>query len=257
MNRFALIFLISSVGYFNHSYGQIHSVLSAGTWYKFAVSETGVYSINGSDLDSYGISIADIEPSKIRLFGQSGGMLPQANNASRPQDLEELAIKVMDGGDNSFDPSDKILFWAEGSDEIYYDENLQQFSYKNNVYSDTSYYFLNLDQAIGKRIEEGTDILGSYPIISSALTYYVHEIDEINILKSGRAWYGEKFDSDLNQTFSTSLSNWVSGSSAKIYSSVMASSFEDSKFTVSLNGNEVGIVCSALFCQLVKAIILK
>lgn len=241
MNRFALFFLVFSIGYLNQSYGQIQSVLSTGNWYKFAITETGVYTINGSDLESHGIPIADIDPTKIRLYGKSGGLLPQANNAIRSIDLEELSIKIMEGGDNSFDTSDKILFWAEGPDKIHFNEDAQLFSYENNVYSDTSYYFLNLDQAIGKRIVEASEIMGSYPIINSSFHYFVHETDQFNILKSGRNWYGEKFDGQLDQTFTTNISNWVIGSSAKIYSSVMASSFDGSKFTVSIKGTNVGI----------------
>lgn len=241
MNRLGFIFLIIiSIGFFNKNQAQTHSLLLTGNWYKFAITESGVFVLKGSDLESIGISISEIDPAKIRLFGKPGGMLPQANIVPRPIDLEELAIKVMDGGDGKFDLSDKIIFWAEGPDKTYFDESLQFFSYENNIYSDTSYYFLNVDQVIGKRIEDSSPIIGNYPIINTYESYFVHEIDQTNILKSGRSWYGEKFDSNLDQTFNTTLSNWVTGSSVKIYSSVMAASFADSKFTVSANGITVG-----------------
>lgn len=236
MTRFGLIFIIVCFGFLNKSQAQLHSVLSTGAWYKFAVTESGVYTISGSDLENIGISISQLDPTKIRLFGQAGGMLPQPNNASRPIDLEELAIKIKDNGDGKFDLSDEIYFWGEGPDQIYFNEANQLFSYENNVYSDTSYYFLNIDQTLGKRIENSLPIIGSYPIINTYESYYIHEIDQTNILKSGRSWYGEKFDSNLDQTYSTTLSNWATGSNAKIYSAVMASSFKDSKFTVSING---------------------
>ncbi len=240
MNRFGLVFLVISFGFLNQSHAQIHSVLSSGNWYKFAITESSVYEITGADLENIGISISQINPSKIRLFGKSGGMLPQANSAERPVDLEELAIQIAGSSDGNFDTSDKIIFWGEGPDNIYYNETTEMFSYENNFYSDTSYYFLNLDQAIGKRIEDASEIMGNYPIINTSLTYYVNETDEINILKSGREWYGEKFDSDLDQTFTTPLTNWITGSNAKIYSSVMASSFEESKFKISINGINIG-----------------
>lgn len=215
-------------------------MLATGNWYKFAVTESSIFQITGSDLENAGISISNIDPSKIRLFGAKGGMLPQANSAPRPNDLEEISIEISDEGDGNFNSSDKIIFWGEGPDEVYYDEINQIFSYENNVYSDTSYYFLNLDQSIGKRIENSTPIIGSYPVIDSYLSYYVHEVDQINILKSGRHWYGEKFESTVDQSFTTNLSNWSSGSSFKVSSSVMASSFNDSKFTVSVNGAITG-----------------
>lgn len=238
MHRFGLFFLIFSLGFLTKSPGQTSSVLSNGNWYKFAITEEGIYSISASDLEQIGIPISQIDPSKIRLFGQPGGMLPQNNGAIRPIDLVELAISVIDGGDGAFNSTDKMMFWAEGSDKTYFNENLQTFSYENNVYSDTSYYFLNFDQTVGKRIQESSPIFGSFPTVNTYESYDIYETDQTNILNSGRSWYGEKFDSNLDQTFSTTLSNWVEGSSVKIYSSVMASSFADSKFTLSLN-NEI------------------
>ncbi len=238
MNRFCLVLLVC-IGFLNKSLGQTHSVLSSGNWYKFAVTETGVYEITGTDLENIGVSILQLNPAKIRIFGNPGGILPQQNNTPRAIDLEELAIRIIGNADGSFDAANKIIFWAEGPDNTYFNEETQQFTYENNVYSDTSYYFLNVDQAIGKRIENASATIGTHPIVNTYQTYFVHETDETNILKSGRSWYGEKFDSNLDQTFSTTLSNWV-GSTATIYSAVMASSFSSSTFTVSINGINAG-----------------
>ena len=240
MIRFGTILLLVSLTFLHKGYAQMHSVLATGNWYKFAVTESSIYQLTGSDLENAGISISNIDPAKIRLFGTKGGMLPQANSALRPIDLEEIAIEIEDGGDGNFNGSDKILFWGEGPDEIYYNEVNQIFSYENNVYSDTSYYFLNLDQSIGKRIEIATPIVGNFPIIDSYLSYFVHEVDQFNILKSGRHWYGENFESNLDQSFTTTLSNWVIGSNTKIYSSVMAASLSSSQFTISINGINIG-----------------
>ena len=219
---------------------QPHSVLASGNWYKVAITETNVYSISGSYLENNGISISNIDPEKIRVFGHPGGILPQSNSTFRYSDPEEIAVWVIDGGDGSFDPSDKILFWAEGPNNIDYDETTDLVSYENNFYSDTSYFFLNFNQAIGKRVEQATPVAGDYPIVDSHIIYFVHELDKVNILSSGREWYGEKFDGDLDQTFETNINNWVPGSQAKLTSSVMASSFNPSTFTVSINSTEVG-----------------
>jgi len=55
---------------------QPHSVLASGNWYKVAITETNVYSISGSYLENNGISISNIDPEKIRVFGHPGGILP-------------------------------------------------------------------------------------------------------------------------------------------------------------------------------------
>lgn len=222
------------------AFAQDHSVLSTGIWYKFAVTESNIYAINGNDLVSNGVSISDINPAQIRIFGHPGGMLPQPNNQLRYSDLEELAIEVIDGNDNSFDPSDKIIFWAEGPDLISFNEVLKTVAYENNIYSDTSYYYLNINQADGKRVQTNSLITGNYPVVSTHIAYYIHELDQTNILKSGREWYGESFNQTLSRAFETDISDWEDGSTAYLTSSVMAASYNDSKFTVTANNNQVG-----------------
>ena len=224
-----------------NSYSQTHSVLATGDWYKIAVTESNVYAISGSDLESYGIILSQLDPNKIRLFGNAGGMLPQANSTPRPLDLEEIAIKIIDGEDGSFSTTDKIIFWGEGPDKISFNENSIVFEYENNIYSDTSYYFLNINQSLGKRITNANSIIGSFPIVNSHLTYFIHEVDQVNIYKSGRSWYGENFaNQTIDQTFTTNIKSWISGSTSKLISSVMAASLNQSKFIVKVNGSETG-----------------
>ncbi len=240
MTRLTLLLVIAASIFTKKCPAQTNSILANGSWYKFAITETGVYELKGLDLENAGISIANLDPKKLRLFGTPGGMLLQKNSATRPEDLEEIAIKVIGEEDGNFSASDKIIFWAEGSDKIYFDETEKIITYENNIYSDTSYYFLTIEQALGKRIENALTINGSYPIINTHLNYFIHETDQVNILKSGRSWYGEKFDDNLNQTFRTSISSWASGTTAKIHSSVMAATYENSTFRVSLNGISAG-----------------
>ena len=240
MKHLGFFLLLFGTILIKESRAQDNSVLANGSWYKFAITETGVYELKGSDLANAGISISSLNPDKLRLFGTYGGMLPQANDALRPLDLEELAIKIIGGEDGNFSPNDKIVFFAESADKVTFDEIEKIVKYENNLYSDTSYYFLNIDLTLGKRIETAPPIAGSHPITNTYLTYFFHELDETNLLKSGRYWYGEKFDTNLDQTFTTNLSNWVPGSEVKLLSAVMASSFNQSNFTVFINNQNVG-----------------
>ena len=112
---------------FVSSYGQ-SSVLHAGNWYKVAVEERGVYRITYDDFRKMGFD-AQIDPRKIQVFGNVGGMLPQSNNASRPADLTENAIVVSGEDDGSFDRGDYILFFGEGPDRIKYNVQREIFDY--------------------------------------------------------------------------------------------------------------------------------
>ena len=62
------------------SYAQ-SSVLATGEWYKIATTRTGVHKIDAAFLKDAGIDITKLNPQNIRLFGNGGGILPQANNA--------------------------------------------------------------------------------------------------------------------------------------------------------------------------------
>ena len=64
------------------SYAQ-SSVLATGEWYKIATTRTGVHKIDATFLRDAGIDIAKLNPQNIRIFGNGGGVLPQANNALR------------------------------------------------------------------------------------------------------------------------------------------------------------------------------
>jgi hypothetical protein len=204
------------------------SVLRSGTWVKFSVDSRGVYKIDAELLKKAGFDPPNINPKKIRIFGQGGGMLPQPNAIDRPYDLIENAIFVSGEGDGKFDSNDQIIFFAEGPDEVFYDTDRQIFSYEHNIYSDHNYYFLTIGDADGKRIGNIGNIEGSFPIVDSYNEYSFHETDSHNELGSGRQWFGENFDITTERTFPLSISGIKSGSTIKWVSHVMARNEQDS-----------------------------
>src|SRR5215831_3230729 len=109
-----------------------NSVLANGSWYKIAVNKTGVYKIDVSFLNSLGINTSNLASNSIRLYGNGGAMLPEANQISRYDDLEENAIMVVDGGDGVFNGSDYFLFYANGPDQWIKDSANLRFSHQKN-----------------------------------------------------------------------------------------------------------------------------
>src|SRR5690348_15617683 len=77
------------------------SVLASGNWYKFSISGEGVYKIDAAFLNSLGLT-GSIPSAAIRIYGNGGGMLPEAASAKPIDDLAENAIMVVDGGDGQF-----------------------------------------------------------------------------------------------------------------------------------------------------------
>lgn len=113
-SKFLLINILFQIGLTATVFAQTSSVLSTGLWIKLGINEDGIYKITHTDLQSYGINPATLDPGKIRIFGNGGGMLPQKINTPRVKDLNEVAIKVIGEEDGIFNVNDFILFYANG-----------------------------------------------------------------------------------------------------------------------------------------------
>lgn len=211
------------------------SVLRSGNWYKLAIEKTGVYKISFGLLKKMGVDPGKINPQHLRIYGQGGGMLPQPNDTSRPSSLTENAIFVSGESDGRFDKADYILFYAEGSDKVDYQPARDVFYYENNLYSDQNFYFLTIGEDAGKRISPSENISGSFPLVNTFNDYAYHELDEFNIERSGREWFGEKFGPENSHTLTFNVPGITAGSTIKIVSDVMGQSYTDASFRLYFN----------------------
>ena len=164
-----------------------NSVLKDGTIYKIGVVEDGVYRVTFDELSAAGVDVNTLNRDKISLFGNVGGMLPEANNAVAYDDLTEMDILVDDDG---------IVFYGESSCQ--WTSYGNYFIYKTNYYSDTTFYFLKIDnQTNGKRMETQPQTEGDYQdIITSFVDKQYHEVDLHNHYHRGRKWFGETVNTD-------------------------------------------------------------
>jgi hypothetical protein len=216
-----------------------NSVLRDGPWYRLSVLKNGVYRIDYQFLRRMGIDPVQVDPRTIRIYGNGGRMLPQANSAPRPRDLTENAIRVDGEADGRFDPDDRILFYGQNPDDRYYDAE-GNFHYVNNIYSDSTHYFLTFGGPPGLRVESRPDAGTDYPQVDSYDHAEVYERDIHNLLASGREWYGERYDGTQNRDFNFLIPGVLGTGTVTIRSAVMASSFSPVSFDLSLNGVAVG-----------------
>jgi hypothetical protein len=128
-----------------------NSVLSSGIWSKVAVKESGIYKIDVPFLTTLGFNTSNISSGSIRLFGNGGNMLSEANADIPVDDLAENGIMVVDGGDGIFNGNDYFLFYGAGPDRWIKDSLNKRFSHQKNLYSDSTYYFITIGGS-GKRI---------------------------------------------------------------------------------------------------------
>ncbi len=219
-----------------------NSILSQGPWIKIGVVEYGVHRLDFEFLQNAGLDPEDFDPRNLRIYGNGGGMLPQANSDPRPQDLIENAIQMVGEDDGVFDPQDYLLFYGQGADRYEYDPAANDFFYQKNLYSDTTFYFVTVSNSPGLRIGQNQNQGTSFPLINDYDYYVSHEDDRVKVLSpgSGREWYGEKFDFILTQDFLFSISKITPGSAIQLIASVVGQSFGAAKFNVSMNNQPIG-----------------
>ncbi|RLD55239.1 MAG: hypothetical protein DRJ05_13280, partial [Bacteroidetes bacterium] len=220
-----------------------NSVLSSGDWYKVSVEETGVHQITYDDLVSYGIDPGQINPKHIRLYGNGNGMLPEANDEFRYDDLQENSIFVSGEDDGVFDPGDFILFYGQGPTEWELNEETGLFEHQVNLYSDSTYYFINTDLGLGKRIGDAEEPSGDPTHYVSAFNnYLVHELELENLISSGKDWYGERFGEATNYNFAYAFPGLYVNQKIHLKSVFAHRSFEIGEMEITHDGSPISNV---------------
>lgn len=207
------------------------SVLSQGNWYKIAVQNTGIHRITYSDLQAMGLNPATVNPANIRIYGNGGGMLPESLAEPRHDDLAENNIFVSGSQDGTFDPQDYILFYGESPHQWEYSSFNQAFVHRQNLYSDSTYYFLTTDLGPGKRVPD-MPVPAEPPNVSVGkfTDYAYHEKDLFNLVNTGRVWYGEVFDVTTTYDFNFNFPDIDLSSPAYLRAYVAAKSTSASLF---------------------------
>ena len=231
----AIIYLALACSF---SYGS-NSILSSGTWYKLSCRSTGIYILTYSDLANMGIPINTIDPRNISLYANGPGELPQANNAPRISDLQEIAIEITGQNDGVFNQGDTLFFYNHSQQTWSINNSTGSFIHSINHYSDSTSFFLTIHSFPGKRILN-LPSLPTYTDSTSIFTnYYAHEIDSVNLISSGKEWYGEYFDlgNYQSRTFPLGLKNLVIGDSIFINTKFAGRSISSSTSTINYTIN--------------------
>lgn len=214
-----------------------NSVLSSGTWKRFYVEKSGVYKLTKQFLSGLGIN-TNGDPRNIKLYGNGGKMLPLLNSIPYPDDLTENAIQFVGEEDGVFNDTDYILFYAQGV-ENWNDESQTH----TNLYASKSYYYITSSANPGKRIQQLVEPVGSPTNTYTTFDeYQFHEVDNVNIVKLGRRWYGEQFQTQNEQTFPFGFPNLVPSTPVNVVVNGAAVGVVGTTFNVKVNAQDVGIL---------------
>jgi len=208
------------------------SVLKTGKWVKLSIREDGIYKLSYSELVSMGLT----NPSNPKIFGNGGRMLSMNSAEPRPDDLVENAIMIEMGADEIFNEGDYLLFYGKGPGEWKYHPGEEMFLHTRHLYTDAAYYYLTSDVGIGKSIAlEAQSTQSESDTTSMFDEYQVHEVDQVNLIKSGREWFEPVLSYGENH-FNFLFPNLITSEPVKVKSRLLARSDLNSSFTMKVDG---------------------
>lgn len=212
------------------------SAMASGDWYKIGLSETGVYKLTYNDLSELGVDVASVDPRQIRIYHNGGGVLPEMNSVSRPDDLVEVPVYVAGESDGRFDNSDYILFYGRGPVTWSLDTAKMAYVHHQNPYDDYAYAFVVTGLGQGKRISEAVPPSAApQSVVNQFIDYQVHERDEYNLHRVGRTYYGDKMDLTSTQNFDFSFPNIVTDKLSCVKTALAGRNFKPATFEVYVN----------------------
>ena len=147
------------------------SLLATGKWVRIAVEENGVHRITDSELKKMGFA----NPSKVRLYGYGGHILPETDLASLPDDLVEVPL----WRENGF-----VLFYANGT--IKWEYSGGRYVHSQNVYSTVGCYFLTESEDAPMEFPKVTLQSTTDAVYTSYNDYALYEKEKKSLCSYGR-----------------------------------------------------------------------
>ncbi len=231
---------LSGINNVNTKRAATNSVLATGQWFRFSVTQDGIYKIDASMLKAAGIDISSITPRTIKIYGHQGGMLAESNAVPKMPDLPENAIQVIGENDGIFHDADYILFYAQAPHKWKYDPSENRFVHEMNIYSDKTFFFLTFGGLDGMRMGTTPDGNSLVPDANASFNWFdyfmFHDDEKENICNEGRVVLGERFDQNLSYSFNHNLPNISTNKSLTVYFSGVATSPSSSEITMRING---------------------
>lgn len=208
------------------------SVLQKGKWVKIKTSGRGIYRIPFDKLTSWGFT----SPASVNVYGHGGRQLSESLDDNPVDDL--LINRTWHGKDGS--GKDCLFFYSSGSVTWSLDSAAGTFRHSVNVYSGESYYYLSQEGNSSRSVEKLPEYGGQAThTVTEFNDYLTHEAEQVNLIHSGRQWFGESFIRGTSRSFSLACPNAVQGRNAVITVNAAGRSSDVSYLDVTANGSKL------------------
>jgi hypothetical protein len=148
-------------------------------------------------------------PKNVQVYGYGGWMLDEDFTKPYIDDLPQVAV-WMSKPRAEFGTGDYILFYARGDIKWTYDSAKNEFVHTQHSYSQESFYFVTEAEAGPLLMTESPSDSAPSASVSVFTDYYLHEKELVNVLKTGREYYGENMFAVPSQKFELKLSGITS-----------------------------------------------
>ena len=217
------------------SRSQNPSRLSTGKWIKVGVTQSGMLKIDAAWLEKNQINRSDINPKQVGLYSTKPGMLPQDLAKERPYDLQAWPMYFEGEADGKWDASDYLLFWGE-SPHVLVGEP------ETHLYSDSTFYFIRLDDPTARRISEVEAKPGKLPALDYGYVQLHYEPETYSLIQSGREWLGDAFYGTSNKIVQYNLPDYKVGNPSYFRTRLINSSVNAGEFTLEFPGQSYPVI---------------
>lgn len=211
------------------------SVLASDKWVKIKTSKKGIHKIPYEKLSAWGFS----NPSLVNVYGYGGFQLVELLDVEPIDDL--IKVRSWHGKDAS--GKDCLFFFSTGNVSWQWDFASLSFRHQTNVYTRDNFYFLSQQGNAAHIVEKVAET--NAPPTHTVVTfddYARHESEAINLIKSGKQWYGENFLRGTSRSVTITTPDPVSGTQAQILINSAARSSGASFLDVTINGNKLSSI---------------
>lgn len=217
------------------------SVLANGNWYRLTVNDEGMYILDANWFSSSGISLSNIDPRTIKIYGNGGEELSENVSTVRPVDLVENAIYVEGEADGQFNSGDYLLFYGKGIQGIKYDPVGKTLRHYIHHYSRSNFYWLTFGGVPGKRMTTQQSAASAPAVIPTKFMDAVWvEPDTVNLVKSGKSWLGLPMNSGGVQVRTFPLNGLILSEPRTYRFTLVAGAANGSYYNVRETGTLIG-----------------